>query len=151
MNNQFRKALLEVCKDRLTERLHVFEEAMLRAQAFANEQEKSSAGDKYETSRAMAQLEREMNAAQAAEVRNELQFLMKIDPDLISSKIVVGSVVASARSCYFIGVGLNTINVNNTMVVALSARAPLSKALLGKQAGDVVYFNNMEIAIKAVY
>lgn len=151
MNKEFRKALIEVCRERLNERLQVFEEAMLRAQDFANEQEKSSAGDKYETSRAMAQLEREMNAAQAAEVQNELQFLMKIDPDLRSNKIIVGSVIETSRALYFIGVGLNAINLTGTNVITLSARAPLSKALLGKQAGDVVHFNKMDIAIKAVY
>jgi transcription elongation GreA/GreB family factor len=151
MNKEFRKALIEACREKLIDRLHVFEEAMLRAQDFANEQEKSSAGDKYETSRAMAQLEREMNAAQAAEARNELQFLMKIDPALMSSKVIVGSIIETPRTLYFIGVGLNAIKVTGIDVITLSARAPLSKALLGKQASDVVHFNNIDIAITAVY
>ncbi|MFN5884552.1 MAG: 3-oxoacyl-ACP synthase [Bacteroidota bacterium] len=151
MNKEFRTALFEACREKLKDRLHAFEEAMLRAQDFANEQEKSSAGDKYETSRAMAQLEREMNAAQATEAQNELQFLMKINPNLMSSKIIVGSIIQTSRALYFIGVGLNAIKLTGTDVITLSAKAPLSKALFGKQAGDIVHFNKMDIAIIAVY
>ena len=54
--------LLQHCKELIEARLKNAEDAMNRAQESANDNEKSSAGDKFETGRAMGHLEKEMYA-----------------------------------------------------------------------------------------
>ena len=60
------------------ERIAATQEAIYTAQLSANEETKSSAGDKYETGRAMAQLEIEKNTAQLAEALKLKQMLKQI-------------------------------------------------------------------------
>ena len=61
----------------LTEKIRVAETAMQAAQASANEETKSSAGDKYETGRAMAQNDRDMYARQFLQLKQELQIKLQ--------------------------------------------------------------------------
>jgi hypothetical protein len=57
----FKIRLFEHCKNEIERRVANFEYAMMDAQASANSEDKSSAGDKYETGRAMSQIARDMN------------------------------------------------------------------------------------------
>ncbi len=56
--------LLALCHNYVDQRITNSKQAMDDAQAAANEEGKSSAGDKYETGRAMAQIERDKAAQQ---------------------------------------------------------------------------------------
>lgn len=60
LQNQFKKAGLL----RIEERITITKLAIANAQEAANSQDKSSAGDKYETGRAMGHLEKDMYARQ---------------------------------------------------------------------------------------
>jgi hypothetical protein len=65
-------------KSLLDERMQVAWTAMEAAQESANDQGKSSMGDKYETSRSMGQLDRNMHARQYEQVRQERLILERI-------------------------------------------------------------------------
>ena len=56
---ELRKILYELCCTYADSRIRVAQEAIQQAQQAANMEEKSTAGDKYETGRAMAHLEKE--------------------------------------------------------------------------------------------
>src|SRR5688572_531041 len=63
------------------------------AQQAANGEEKSSAGDKYETSRAMGHLQKDMYARQLAEQAKELAALHAVNVDAIYEEATTGSLV----------------------------------------------------------
>ena len=65
--NQLKEQLWVQCQKIVEHRLATAQQAMDAAQQSANQEEKSSAGDKYETGRAMAQLERDKAATQVEE------------------------------------------------------------------------------------
>jgi len=65
---QYALALIE-------QRIATAREAIDQAQQAANQEEKSSAGDKYETGRAMGHLQKDMYARQLSENRKELAIL----------------------------------------------------------------------------
>ncbi len=112
---------------------------MLRAQEAANSEDKSSAGDKYETSRAMGHLDRDMYAKQLSEANRELHFFQKINFEK-NGHIIIGSLVLTTHKNYFIAAGIGILKIGNTEVITLSANAPLGKLLLGKKSGDDVQF-----------
>ncbi|HSY60679.1 MAG TPA: hypothetical protein VK796_02335, partial [Cytophaga sp.] len=62
-----KNTLYAYCTDYVTERITRLKTEIKKTQSSANEETKSSAGDKYETGRAMAQLEIEKNTKQLAE------------------------------------------------------------------------------------
>ncbi len=152
--HEFKRAVFLQCKDILEQRIANSENAMKFAQESANSEEKSSAGDKYETSRAMGQLARDMNAKQLAEAKTELNGLLKLHIELLSDKIILGSMAETNNGIYFIAAGIGVIETkikNRTKVIVLSAGAPLAKMMLGKKAGERFLFNGKNIEVINIY
>ncbi len=101
----FKNNLKQFCINIIEQRIATAKSAINDAQEAANSEEKSSAGDKYETARAMGQLARDMNAKQLVQAQKELAELNRID--LQESKIIkLGSLIQTETSIYFIAVGL---------------------------------------------
>jgi len=108
---------------------------------------KSSVGDKYETSRAMAHIEidkheRQLNATK--QLGNEMN---KINPLRISETVEFGSVVYTSNGNYFIGVAQGKIDLDGESFYAISLASPIGKAMFGKKIGDEIAFNNQNITI----
>ena len=81
--------LANVGKTLLEEKMRDAELAMKAAQESANSNEKSSMGDKYETGRAMGQLERDMHAKRLSELQTEYAKLIQINLDYVHAKVEV--------------------------------------------------------------
>lgn len=125
-------------------------EAMRAAQESANSETKSSAGDKYETGRAMAQLERDRHAQLLADAQRMLADLEKINPDATSLIVVPGSLVQTARGSFYISISAGKLTVDGADYFAVSAASPIGALLLGKRAGDAVVFNRMNYTVLSV-
>src|SRR5215203_4871428 len=136
-----KKKLLDHCKAVLEKRIQAAKKAMEESQEAANSEGKSSAGDKYETSRAMGQLDRDMNARQLEEAQRDLAFVNSIHPDAIFNTVQIGSVAVTEKNNFFISIGLGTTSVNNQHFVLLSAASPVAKTLEGKKTGDSFSIN----------
>lgn len=121
------------------------------AQEAANNEEKSSAGDKYETARAMNQLEKEMHTKQLAQHNNELALLNGVKTDVIYSAVTTGACIESGGMIFFIAAGLGKQTIEGELIIFLSPQAPLAKQLQHKKAGDHFVFNGKEITITAIY
>jgi len=121
------------------------------AQASANNETKSSAGDKYETGRAMMQMERDkyaMQLSQATQTRNKLKL---VNPERNAERISVGSIIRTRLANYFIAISAGRMEVEGQKFYVISPDAPLAKLFLQKQAGDVVIFNDQEMKILEVF
>lgn len=105
-------------------------------QQAANQETKSSAGDKYETGRAMMHLEKEKLSAQLAEAMKMKQALDKIDPDKVLDKVELGAVVTTTSANYFIAASLGKIEIGGVIWFAVSPATPVGQKLLGKKSGD---------------
>jgi transcription elongation GreA/GreB family factor len=139
------------CKKKLEERILNFETAMKNAQESSNSEDKSSAGDKYETSRAMGQLDRNMNAKQLVESQNEYASFIKINIEIKSEHIISGSMVETNNGIYFIAAGVGIIEISSLLkVIVLSPKSPLAIAMLGKKSGDKFLFNQKDFQINAI-
>ena len=102
---------------------------------------KSSAGDKHETGRAMAQLEQEKLSRQLSETRKTLEGLRKIDPTDASTTIGFGSLVKTDRGYFYVSVGIGQIDVSSTKIFCITAGSPLGQKLLGRKKDDVIQLN----------
>ena len=124
---------------------------MANAQAAANQEEKSSAGDKYETSRAMSHIEKDMHAKQLASNMSELENLASVDCETIYQSAEKGSLVDCESVSFFIAAGLGKIVFENRIVYLVSPYAPIFKALKGKKTGESFLFNNKNHVISNIY
>jgi transcription elongation GreA/GreB family factor len=145
-----KKELFEYCLNAVRERRQVIEEAFLNAQSAANEETKSSAGDKYETGRAMMHLEKEKLATQMAEVSKMEMALSQIDPSRNSSSVAIGSLVSTTTANYFMSVSLGEIKLANGKYFAISPASPVGRAMLGKTENQSYEFGGKKIKIEKV-
>jgi hypothetical protein len=146
-----KSALITYLKILLEERMQVAWNAMEAAQESANDQGKSSMGDKYETSRSMGQLDRNMHARQYEQVRLERLILERINQQEVSSRSAVGSLLETTAGWFFIAVSLGTIKIEDETVLAVSSSSPVGASLLGKEAGSKFEFMKKQHDILALY
>ena len=155
MNHQekinLKQQIKEACINLLMQRIETASEAMLGAQESANSSEKSSMGDKYETSRAMGQLERDMNAKQLEEAKRELATLQGVDASKACDRASIGSVVVCRQQTFFIAIGLGPVAVGDKKIVVLSPMAPLAAKMNGKKAGTSFSLNEIVFEVTDVF
>lgn len=133
---------MEATKDFLVQKIKVIEEALKDTQASSNTETKSSAGDKHETSRAMAHIENERLAGQLTVLQDQLEVLFKINPDIESNKVNFGSVVICEKSVFFISVGIGKIQSKNTSFFAIATNTPVGLNLFEKKVGEQIKVGN---------
>jgi len=145
-------------KDRLFQHcLHLAEERVKRVQIeikqvqlSANAETKSSAGDKYETGRTMAQLEIERNTRQLMETEKLRSKIQELAGVKVSDTIISGALVHTSQGLFYISVSLGLVDVEGEQYYCISADAPVAKALMGKCAGEVVSFQGKTFSILRV-
>lgn len=96
---------------------------------------KSTAGDKYETGRAMIHLEQEQLAGQLAEITAQQNLLLQTDIVTVAGTVRQGSLVQTDKAWFFISIGLGRQWIAGQEVYAISGAAPLGKLLLGSTVG----------------
>lgn len=138
-------------KSLLDERMKVAWDAMEAAQESANDQGKSSMGDKYETSRSMGQLDRNMHARQYEQARQERLILEKIGEGDVPVRSAVGSLLETTAGWFFIAVSLGAIKIENETVIAVSSSSPVGASLLGKESGTFFEFMKKQHRIVALH
>ena len=130
-----KKALLDHCHQHLMDTLLQLERGITQAREAANLEEKSSAGDKFETTRAMMHLEMESFIRRRADTLSSLSKVDQIKP--IHQDIVEqGAIVETDQGTYFIGISAPSIEIDHKLIRCLSTDAPLYKAMQGKMTED---------------
>ena len=142
--------LLEKVKEIIEQRMNTSWQAMEAAKNSANEVGKSSAGDKYETARAMGQIDREMNGRMYEQARQERLILEKINPQLPLSSVGLGSLVKTTMGDFFVSVGAGVITLNGKNVMVISPQAPIGQILMGKAAQETFEFRGKGYKILSI-
>ena len=148
---KIKKKLYDHCVTRINDKIATLDQEMRSIQSSANEDTKSSAGDKYETSRAMLMLEKEKLAFQREETFKMQRILHKIDPDKSSESVELGSLVETEHSFYFISIGFGKIELDGQIIFAVSLASPVGNALNSKKVGEKIEFNGQKSRIRKVY
>lgn len=112
---------------------------------------KSSVGDKYETGRAMMQLEIEKNKVLLNKTLNLKNELSQIDIRKTSHKVEFGSVVKTENLNYFISIGNGKIEIDDEIYYDVSAASPVGKLLLNKKQNDKIVLQGKEIKITSIF
>ena len=148
---EIKQALLDEVRELIHQKISLSQKMMNDAQESANNETKSSVGDKYETGRAMMHLERDKHAQQLSEAKRLELFLSQIKPDREYDQVAFGSVVETSLGNYFISIAAGRIIVDEKKYFAISPQAPLAKEMLRKAVGDTVIFNNSPMKILDVF
>lgn len=142
-----KEALLSKCREYVDTRIATARQAKDEAHTAANEESKSSVGDKYETGRSMMQIEEEKALHQLAEAMKLKNVLDRILPNVKSENIVVGSLVVTDLRKIFISIGIGKLNLYDDEVLVVAPTSPLGKVLMGRSVNQRVFFNNEAMII----
>jgi transcription elongation GreA/GreB family factor len=142
--------LLALCNDYVNQRIANSKQAMDDAQAAANEEGKSSAGDKYETGRAMAQIERDKAAQQLDEALKLKNILDGLDSSIVNDSVRLGSVVETTGSNFYIAISAGKFSIDEKEYLVVSPNSPIGKLLLSLKVGDTFRFNNREEIVSQI-
>jgi len=150
-NVSLKEKLLALCIRHVEEKISSAAEAMRSAQEAANEEGKSSAGDKYETGRAMMQIERDNAAMQLDEALKLKKTLDLISATEKHNVVSLGSIVITKTFKIFVAVGPGKLNVEGDDYFIVTPMSPLGKILFGLKAGMEFTFNNKPNAVLEIF
>lgn len=145
-----KKELLNHCLQQIEGRLEEITRAIQQAQEAIESETKSSAGDKYETSREMIQQDLNRYHAQLSQTKKDWVLLQKTDVGT-KQKAEIGAIVVTEKVTYFIAVSLGQQQVNGTNFIVISPSSPIGKLLLGLEVSDRIVFNGTKQLIAAIY
>jgi transcription elongation GreA/GreB family factor len=131
MNKQL---LMAHCLELMNKKTSKLQELIAEVQNASNQETKSTAGDKHDTSRAQAQIEVERLGVQLKNLETMQQELSRLSTEP-HSKIQLGSFVKTNRGDFYLSVALGKIDFDNSSVFAVSIHAPVGKLLAGRSIG----------------
>lgn len=113
---------------------------------------KSTAGDKHETSRAMAQLEMEKLGNQMLDYRQKIQWIKQLGlENSVSETIQTGSLIRLSNGWYLLGLGLGKIAYGNEHVFCISIKSPIGQQLFNKKKGQAIVFSGRELYVESIF
>jgi transcription elongation GreA/GreB family factor len=133
-----RQTIQAACQKIVNEKIKSLKESLRELSDGAAGEGKSSAGDKHETGRAMAQLEQEKIQKQLRET--EMQ-----QKELIQNR---GILFQTSRGSIFLSIPLGKISVEGKDVMVISPLSPLGAKLIGKKQGDLLEVNGTKYTIE---
>lgn len=131
----------------LDQRIESAQEAIDLAEDSKNNDTKSSAGDKYETGRAMMQRQKDMFEIQLINSQNLKGVLSQIDIHQKFDTVALGSLVSTTRGVYFISVGIGKVKIGNETIYAISLDSPIGQLLHKRKQGDEIVFQEHTFSI----
>ncbi|WP_027377137.1 GreA/GreB family elongation factor [Kaistella palustris] len=132
--------ILKIVHLKLSEKIDNLEFLIAETRA-ANNETKSSMGDKYETSREMVQ--QEINTLQLQlnenlKAKNFLKFI-NTNPHQI---VGLGSLVETDKGLFYIAVSFGIIDMAQRKIFLISPESPVAQAMAGKSQGDEFSLNS---------
>ena len=137
----------QLCLEKLEANVRQLEKAIADIQAAANEETKSSAGDKYETGRAMMQQEKDKLNARLATNQHQLSQLNQLKPELAKEQVEHGSLVQTNEGFFYFAAAIGKLQVGAQKCFVVSLDSPLAKALWHKKKGEILSFQGRKIRI----
>lgn len=148
---EIKKVLYEKCIGYANERISSIENALLASHEASVNDTKSSAGDKYETTREMMQQEISRNSQQLMEAKKLRMALDKFNPEGTSDTIKQGSFVVTSGGDFYISISAGQLMAADRSVYAISAHSPIGRLMIGLKAGDSVEMNSKVFVILEVH
>ncbi len=109
-----------------------------------------TAGNKFETARAMGQEELDrLNQTMNIAIR-ELTLLSNISPDKPCDSVQLGALITTDKKMMYLCVGLGKIEIGKDIVFAISTSSPIGQQLMGAEKGTEVVFGGKKEKIISV-
>ncbi len=138
------------CIQQQQQKLKELQNAIDKVQESIVGEDNSTAGNKFETARAMGQEELDrLNQTMNHAIR-DMNILNQIDSEKPCDSAQLGALIETTRKKMYMSVGLGKITLDKETVFAISASSPIGQQLMGLEAGEMVSFAGKRETIKSI-
>lgn len=147
-----KEELFEHCRAYADKRVQSLKSQIRELQEDLNSESKSTAGDQYETGRAMMQLELE-RFSRALDEAERLEVALKRlpSPKTQSDRVIPGSLVECGALRYYLAISAGACTLEGQTYYCVSAESPVGQQLLGKTVGDTLALPAGKFQITAIH
>ncbi len=142
-----KESIIQALLRELEERKASIDKDIAALEESKNNDTKSSMGDKYETSREMAQAEWNKLQERKGQIVQQIHVLQQIQTGSPHQKVNQGSLVITPTLRLFFAIPFGKFNFNETEWMGVSLHSPIGKAFEGKKNGEIVEFNQNQYPI----
>ena len=147
---EIKTLLFELCLEFINKRIYTAGEALSQAREASNDDTKSSAGDKFETTREMMQQDISRNESLLMDAKQNLQLLNSVKGIAAGDRVKNGSLVHTNQGKFYISISAGQLSVGKEVFFAISAASPIGQLLMGKKAGDSFTFNGKSYLLESI-
>lgn len=145
-----KKELFHTISGTIAEKITRLQADMADLQKDIAEDSKSSAGDKFETSREMAQQELLKLSTQLNEQQRMKSLLESQAPERFT-QAQSGAVVFTNKGIFLLGIPVGKVSFRELDLIGIGLGAPLGQNLLHKKKNDQILFNGQQFIIEEIY
>lgn len=146
-----KQMLFRHCNALVEARISTALQAMNSVREAVHDDTKSSAGDKYETTREMMQQEMVRNEQLLLEGRKMQQQLEQAMDARPAKQVGQGSIVETDRGTFFMAIAIGEVRVAGQRYFVISPQSPLGSLMMGKAAGHHFTFRETRYAVLSLY
>ena len=143
----FKQKVLSQYQVLLQDKIDIYQDLINSLTEDAQNDAKSSAGDKHETTLSKLHIEQEKIANKLKEALEQQAILSKLDIEQVSNNVILGSLVKTNHLTVFVSTALPKITVDNLSVFAISPQSPLGMQLMHKSVDSEFPVNNVTYKI----
>jgi len=148
--NDIKNRLYNLCVAYAEERIDNAAQAIAVARDSSTEDTKSSAGDKYETGRAMMQQDIDRQTLQLGEAKKLKTFLERMQPENQSDQVQNGSLVHTNHGVFYLAISMGQVELDGKTYYVISGASPIGGQLMNQSPGARFSFNGRDYEIKSV-
>jgi transcription elongation GreA/GreB family factor len=143
--------LYELCLGLVQKRIETAETALAQAQEASNDDTKSSAGDKFETTREMMQQDIFRNKTLLADAKQSLFQLENLQQQNHGGDSVrSGALVYTNQGTFYISISAGQLSLDGSPVFAISSASPVGQLFIGKKVNEEFSFNGKQYKIEKI-
>jgi transcription elongation GreA/GreB family factor len=143
----FKQQILSQYQTLLQDKVDIYQDLINSLTEDAQNDAKSSAGDKHETTLSKLHIEQEKIANKLKEAIEQQAILSKLDIEQVSNNVILGSLVKTNHLTVFVCTALPKITVDNQSIFAISPQSPLGMQLMHKTINSEFPVNNVTYKI----
>lgn len=147
---QLKNELYQLCLNFIEQRIATANEALLQAQEASQDDTKSSAGDKFETGREMAQQDINRNKQLLADAQQQKAILQSLKDIGGANTARNGSLLITNQGNFYISISAGQLQLEGKTYFAISAASPIGKLFIGKPVGEQIFFNGKTYLIQEI-
>ena len=111
---------------------------------------KSSAGDKHETSRAKIQTEIDNYSRQLELAINNLKIIEQIDSSKKYNIVAQGSLITTDKGVFLIAIGIGKLEIQSNNYFIISLLSPIGSLMKGMSKNETFFFREINYYIKNI-